>query len=341
MTAPGWVGAALLALPVAGAAQTAPPAPAEGEPIALTYSILFPATHRHTVLASEWAQEIAARTGGRVQITLYPGGTLTPPEECYEGVEKGTSDIGMSALAYARDRFPLSAVIDLPLGYPSGAVATELANAFLARFAPREFAGVKILYLHAHGPGFLHTQVPVTALEELQGMRILCAGLPARIVAALGGTPVTVPMDQTYEAQSAGLVDGSMAPMEALPAWPWGQAVRSSTQAYGSSYTTAFFVAMNQARWESLPKDVRQIIAAVDEEWTRRTGQEWDELDQAARDWVGARGNTLITLSENEDARWVRAVQPVLDEYLANTAARGLPGGDAVRFCQIFLAERR
>ena len=36
----------------------------------------------------------------------------------------------MSVLAYSKGRFPLTEVLDLPLGYSSGLQATRLANAY-------------------------------------------------------------------------------------------------------------------------------------------------------------------------------------------------------------------
>ena len=86
----------------------------------LNYSVFFPAPHKNAVLAAEWAKEIEKRTNGRVQITMFPGGTLTPADKCYDGVVKGISDIGFSVLAYTRGKFPLTEVSDLPLGIRSG-----------------------------------------------------------------------------------------------------------------------------------------------------------------------------------------------------------------------------
>ena len=49
------------------------PASAQTKPIELTYSIFFPAPHKNTVLADEWAKEIGKRTQGKVKITVFPG----------------------------------------------------------------------------------------------------------------------------------------------------------------------------------------------------------------------------------------------------------------------------
>jgi len=311
------------------------------QPMEMTYSIFFPATHQHTVLAQDWAGEIAKRTKGRVKINVFPGGTLTPADKCYDGVENGISDIGMSVLGYTRGKFPLSEVIDLPLGYRSGAVATELVNAFYQKFNPKEFDKVKILYLHAHGPGFLHTKAAVTSLEELKGLKIRCTGLAAKIVTALGGTPVAMPMGETYDALNRGVVDGSMAPMESLQGWKWGEVVKSSTEDYGAAYTTAFFVAMNKAKWDALPKDIQEIIEKVNAEWIPKTGKGWDDMDKAAREFVTARGNQVIALPAEENARWAQAVQPILDEYVKSMKEKGLPGAEALAFCQDFLSRQK
>lgn len=317
------------------------PLAAQQKPIELTYSVFFPATHRNTVLATEWATEIGKRTAGKVKITVFAGGTLTPADKCYDGVEKGISDIGMSVLGYTRGKFPLSEVIDLPLGYRSGANATDLINAYYQKFSPKEFGNVKVMYLHAHGPGFLHTKAPVATLDELKGKKIRCTGLAAKIVTALGGTPVAMPMGETYDALSRGVVDGSMGPQESLEGWRWGEVVKSSTECYGAAYSTAFFVAMNKARWEALPADVQQVFAAVSEEWIPKTGQAWDEMDKAGKAFAVGRGNRVIALATEENDKWAKAVQPILDAYVESMKAKGLPGAEALAFCQSFLQAQK
>ena len=41
---------------------------------------------------------------------------MTPAAQIYDGVVKGISDIGFSCFAYTRGKFPLTEVIDLPIG---------------------------------------------------------------------------------------------------------------------------------------------------------------------------------------------------------------------------------
>lgn len=306
---------------------------AQAKPIELTYSIFFPAPHKNTVLATQWAEEINKRTNGRVKITMFPGGTLTPADKCYDGVVKGLSDIGMSVVSYTRGRFPLTEVIDLPLGYKSGLAATKLVNSYYKKFKPKEFDDTKVMYLHAHGPGILHTKKPVGKLEDLKGMKIRSTGTVAKIVSALGATPVAMPMPETYDALQKGITEGVMCPIEALEGWKLGEVIKSTTLNYGSAYTIAFFVVMNKERWNSLPPDIQKIIEQVNEEWIEKTGKSWDEIDTSGMQFTKKLGNQVIQLSKEEDERWVKAVQPVFDDYVKSMKEKGLPGQEALKFC--------
>ena len=301
--------------------------------IKLNYSVFFPAPAPQTQVANDWAKEIEKRTGGKVQITIFPGGTLTPPAQCYDGVVKGLSDLGFSFFGYTRGKFPLAEVIDLPLGIRSGLVGTRLINEFNNKFKPKEFDGVKIMYLHAHGPAFLHTKQPVYKLEDLKGMKIRCTGLAAKIVEKLGGTPVAMPMPDTYDALSRGVVEGSMAPQEALKTWKWGEIVKFTTECYGASYAGGFFVVMNKEKWNSIPPDIQKIIDQVNQEWIVKQGSNWDEIDKGGREFTLSRGNKIIPLAQDEDWKWAKVVKPLYDEYVKDMKTKGLPGEEALKFC--------
>jgi TRAP-type C4-dicarboxylate transport system substrate-binding protein len=301
--------------------------------IKLNYSVFFPAPHKNAVLATDWAKEIEKRTGGKVQITVFPGGTLTPADKCYDGVVKGLSDIGFSVLAYTRGKFPLTEVVDLPLGSKSGLASTKLINEYYKKFKPKELDEVKVMYLHGHGPGILHTKAAVNLLEDLKGKKIRCTGMAAKIVGALGATPVAMPMGETYDALSRGVVDGSMAPFEALQGWKWGEVVKFTTEDWGAAYSSGMFVVMNKDKWNAIAPDLQKIIEKVNEEYAEKQGKLWDEIDKAGREFSIGRGNKVIALSQDENWKWTKAVKPILDEYVKNMKDKGLPGEEALKFC--------
>lgn len=296
------------------------------KPIKLSYSVFFPPTHVQCIAATNWANEIRERTAGRVEITIYPAGSLTKADQCYEGVTKGISDLGMSCFAYTRGRFPLMEGLDLPLGYPDGKTATRIANQIVNQYNPAELQDVKVLYLHAHGPGILASKKPVNSLADLKGLKLRATGLSAKIVESLGGTPVAMSQPETYEALSKGVVDATICPIETLKGWKQGETIEYVVDASAIGYTTAMFVVMNKDKWAGLPADVQKAFEDVSREFIEKHGRAWDEADEAGRAFVKDLNRKFISLPAAEQQRWKDAVKPVLNDYVAACKARNLPG---------------
>lgn len=310
---------------------------AADKPVSLTYASFFPAQSRISILSVEWAKELEKRTKGKIKVKYYPAASLVTAQKTYEAVTKGAIDIGLGCFAYTPGRFPLMEVTDLPLGYKSGYVATRMVNEFYRKFKPAELSGVKVLYLHAHGPGILHTRKPLQRLEDIRGKTIRSTGLSADIAAALGGVPASMPMTEAYYALNNGLAEGIMTPMESLLDFKLGEVVKFSVEDFGAAYTTTFFLVMNRAKWNSLSKEVQQVIDALSEEFMERQGRLWDDLDREGREFTLSKGNKIVQLSREENERWAEAVKPLLGAYVKKAKSRGLPGDDAVKFCLDYL----
>jgi len=307
----------------------------------LTYSIFFPATHGQCKAGMDWAKEIEKRTNGQVVITVFPGGALTKANQCYDGVVKGITDIGMSCFAYTRGRFPVMEAVDLPLGYPDGLVASKVVNAFYQKIKPLELSDVQVMYLHAHGPGILHTKKPVQKLNDLTKMKIRSTGLSTKIVEALGAIPVAMPQGSTYESLQKGVVEGTFGPMEVLKGWRQAEVIRYSTNCKQIGYTTAMFIVMNKNKWNSLPQDIQNIILQVNKEWIGVHGKAWDELDEQGKKFTLQHKNLIFDLSEDEAERWKKAVEPLLYDFIDKLKAKNLPGKEYIDLLTKMIAENQ
>jgi TRAP-type transport system periplasmic protein len=310
---------------------------AEDKVITLKYSNFFPAPHANSVIADQWCKEVEKRTNGRVKFNYFPGGTLTPPPQTYDSVVKGIADVGTSVMGYTRGRFPFFEVVDLPLAYKSAVVASRMANELYKKYKPKEFDETQVMYLHAHGPGILHSKKPVYKLEDMKGMKIRSTGLSAKIVQALGGAPVGMSMNEAYDALSKGVADGILSPNEALKGYKLGEVTAYTTENYATAYSSGFFVVMNKAKWDALPKDVQGIIEKINQEWIDKQGKLWDDIDIEGKEFAIKQGMKYIPLSPEEDARWTKAVRPILDDYVKEAKAKGLPAEEALKFCLDYL----
>jgi len=301
--------------------------------IKLTYSNFFPPAHIQSQLVDSWCREVETRTKGRVSIKHYSGQTLTKAAECYEGVVKGRSDLGLSALSYTPDRFPAMGTVDLPLGYTSGKVATAVANEVYRKFKPKELSDTKVMYLHAHGPALINTRGrAVRKLEDMRGLRLRTTGAAAQVVTALGGIAVSAPMPECHQLIKSGKADGSTHPVESHKGWKLAEVENYLTAAYSIAYTTTFFVVMNKERWDALPQDIKVIFEEINNEWLLQHGEAWDTSDMEGMQFFLAHGGQLIGLESSEAARWKAAIAPIIDGYSKSLDERGLKGEEIVNF---------
>jgi TRAP-type C4-dicarboxylate transport system substrate-binding protein len=278
-----------------------------------------------------WAEEIERRTEGKVKITVFPNGILTTAEQCYAGVVKGVSDIGMSSFAYTRSRFPSMSALDLPLGYPSGLTASRIANAFYDTFQPKELDAVKVLYLHARGPERLHTRRPVSSLAELNRLKIRATGLSAEVMKAMGAVPVAIRRHEIYESLQTGAIEGTFDPFAVLKDRRQAEVLTYTTNCDNVGGTTVMFVVMNQAIWTSLNPKIQKIVMTVSRRWIDVHGERWDQADQQGRGVAADLGHEILQLESDERTGWKEKVRPIIDAYISEAAARQINGRAHVR----------
>lgn len=294
------------------------------EPIKLKFANYFPVIHKNTVLGQLFCDEIKKRTGGRVEISYYPGGTLLTAPKMPAGVSTGISDIGLSHCGYSRGRFPVMELMELPIGSPSAYVSTHVANDFYDRFKPREWNDYYPLMFSTSPPAVLQTIAkPVRTLEELKGLKIRGTGRIGDLVKTLGATPMPVEMVDLYEALRRHVIDGNFGPMEQLKGFKIGEVIKYTTACWkiGTSYT--FYVVMNRSKWNGLPEDIKKIFQETADEFKDKWAVMWNEIEIEGMQFLNSQGGQILQLSDAEAARWVKASQPVVEEFKKDLMAKG------------------
>jgi TRAP-type transport system periplasmic protein len=306
---------------------------AQAKPTNLVFSTIFPPTHRMGVLTAEWGKEIEKRTNGKVTVRVHYGATLMGTDKFYDGVVNGIADAAAFAPSSNPGKFPLTEVFDLPLGYASSRQATKLFNEYLEKFKPKEFDQVKILNAFTNSPLVLHSNRPVSKLEDLKGLKARSTGTTAKVFAALGGTPVALPMPETYDSLARGVIDSVIATVEALQGFKIAEVTKFTTSGTHMNFILTQMFIMNKAKWESLPKDIQAVVEAVSQEYGQKSSDAFDELDVSAKEFASKLGHKFSLLSPEEDAKFAKVVTPLLDGYVKEKKQKGLPADEVMKFC--------
>jgi TRAP-type C4-dicarboxylate transport system substrate-binding protein len=331
----------LLVLFCIGTLVVSAPGFAAEEKITLRFANFFPPTHKHAILMDDWCKEVTKRTNGRVEAKHYPGGTLSPAPQIYDAVAKGVVDVGETVLGYTMGKFPLTEVLDYPIGHFSADVSTRMVNAYFEKFKPKEFDDVKVMFFHAQTPGIIHSRKPITKLEDLKGQKLRTFGTNADVARLLGATPVAMTMGEAYDAIAKGVADGFLSPYEALEGWKTGEVIKYSVENYGTAYCAMFIIAMNKAKWASISPADQKIIEDINKEFLEKQIKVWEEIDISGKQFSLNRGNKVATLTPQEEERWKRAVEPMFIRYVNDMKTKGLPGAEVLKFSRDYIANAK
>ncbi len=301
------------------------PQEAPAEVIKLRFAQITPAAHPYYSHISEpWAREIEKRTKGRVKITLYPAGALVAGNVMYKSTVSGITDIGTSSFGWERGRHPLMSVYSYIPGFKSAKVAARVANDVVAQMKPKELADTHLLFIHACAPMHMWSKKPIRAKEDLKGLEVRAAGPTGKLVKDLGGVPISAPQGEAYEMLSKGIVKASISSLDVLKGFRQAEVVKHVTLAY--FHVAPFFVSMNKAKWNALPKDIQKIFTEVSKEYIDIAGDVWDKASAAGLKYAKEQKLEIIELPDAERARWHSAYGPLQEKYIKDMAAKGLPG---------------
>jgi len=292
--------------------------------IKLKFANYFPPMHMNSVMMGKFCDELNKKLAGKVELTQYTGSTLLSAPKMAAGVSTGIADIGLSNLAYTRGRFPVMEIMELPLGYPSAWIAGHVANDFYNKFKPKDFDAYHVLMLSTSPINVIQTlNKPVKTLEELKGLKLRGTGRLGDIVKALGATPIPIETPDLYDSLKRGVIEGALLPLETLKGFKTGEVQKYVTASWkvGSAY--CFYVLMNKQKWDSLPSDVKKVINEFSKEFTERWTVEWNNIDIEGWEYFTKQGGQILPISDAEAARWIKATQPVIDDYKKDLISKG------------------
>ena len=127
-----------------------------------------------------------------------------------------------------------------------------------------------------------------------------------------------------------------------MPAVKVHEFVKFHTEIPGSPtfYTASFFLAMNKAKYDGLPADLKAVIDKNSGmAFAELAGNMWDTEAVKVSEMVKKRGNTITAISAEEKARWVKATEPVHAAWIEQVKGKGLDGAKLIAAAKALVAK--
>ena len=280
-----------------------------------------------------WCEKVAKESANKLKCQILPamsgGGT---PAQLVDRVKDGVDDVVITLPGYTAGRFPSTEVFELPFMTNSAEAGARATWDYMNKHSTKEFVGTKLLATWVHDEGYVHTNGrPVKTLADFKGLKMRAPTRQTnKLLAALGASPVGMPLPAIPDAVSKGTIDGFLLPWEVMPSLKLHEMVKYHSETDPSRaalYSAVFVFAMNQAKYDSLPADLKKVIdnnsgAAL----SQQIGKIWDGSQAAGRKAAQDRGNTFTMIPASELDNWVKASAPLVDEWVADMDKRGANG---------------
>jgi TRAP-type C4-dicarboxylate transport system substrate-binding protein len=290
-------------------------------------------------LIQPWCDKIARESNDRLKCQIYPamqlGGT---PAQLFDQARDGVADIVWTVPTYAAGRFTKSEVFELPWMAVTAKSGSQALWTYVDKNAADEFKGVKRLFMHVHDGALFHfTSKQPKTLEDMKGLKVRAATRAnSRMLAAVGATPVQMPLPAVPESLSKGVVDGAAVPWEGTPSIKLAEIAKYHLDVPAGApriSNTIFLFAMNQARYDGLAPELKRVIdvnsGLATSAWAGETG--FDAVVETYKNAAKDAGGIFYNLPDAEYQRWVKATDSVDDEWVKDVGAKG---GDGKRLLE-------
>ncbi len=295
----------------------------------LVISSWVPPTHNiNAQMMPQMIEMIEEATDGRVTAEVRMG--LAPPPAQMDLVLDGAVDIAYIFHGYQPGRFVSYKLAELP-GVETTAEAASVAywNLFETYLADlNEHRGVKVIGLHTHGPGQVHTNTPVNTLADLAGLKLrMPGGVASEVGTALGTTGIQVPAPKVYETLASNTADGVMMTIDSRQGFRLTEVAPNYYEIPGGFFRGSFAYIMNEDTFGDLPEDLQTALMddVFGEPISRMSGAVWDQGDAFSIQLTEETEGNTITLASDEDiATFASIVETVTASVLEEVAAQGV-----------------
>lgn len=315
-------GAVLICLIALAAAVPEPRADAAtGPELILRYAENQPEGYPTTEAAYAFAELVAERTDGRVNVRVYSNGVLGSETSIVEQMEYGGIDFSRISIMSLGEFVPEVFVLQLPFLYKDDdhmwrVLDGAIGEVFLDSIKDR--IGLTGLAWFDAGVRHFYTNRPVKGLEDLQGLRIRVAesGLMEDLIRQLGAVPVRLSYDDVYSALAKGEIDG------AENNWP--------SYDYSGHFEVAKYMLVDgHTRIPELllaSAEAMEKLTALDPQYpalVRDCAREaallerdlWKQAETESEAEMREAGVTVTTLTDEEWQHFRDAVEPIYQEY--------------------------
>lgn len=265
-------------------------------------------------IAQEWADSIAAKTNGEINITLLPSSSIVNNNETLDAVGAGILQGHITDPSYFSGKNPAFAVFGNMvgawsdpyqfLGYMRDAGGEDRYNQLVEPY------NVHLIRAGAMIPEALVSKRKIETLDDFRGLKIRAPeGMVSNVFQLVGSAPVNLPTSEVYTALEKGVIDAADYTVFATN-YTQGYYKYAPFAAYPGFHSMPMIdISLNKKIWDRLPEDTQKLLEDSVDEFVDNLYAQLTKADEEQVAIAEAEGVTISTLSPDELKKFRAAAQ--------------------------------
>lgn len=273
------------------------------------------------VYAVKWKEIIEAKSEGRIQVQIFPVGTLGDGSNLVELLQTGAVEFALNCPGATSTIVPEANIFSVHFLLPGD--INDCNKVLNEAKAINEYINgayydqnMVVLDWFSEGYNYWTANKPIRTPADMKGFKIRTMASPmiATMYEAYGANPTPVPYTEVYSSLQLGMIDGQVNPVMAVEEMKFNE-VQSHVMVSKQDVFVAAFCS-NKDYWEALPDDIRQLVEECVEETNVYIQEACKQIDQDALQKLVGDGNmTVVELTEAEREVFKEMSIPAREKY--------------------------
>lgn len=279
--------------------------------------------------ALKFAELVEQKTGGAIQVDVYPYGTLGTSEQLTELVRNGAVEIAFASPGHLGSMIPEVQVFSIHYLFPQDMdIVHRVLSESETLFGPLADAyaekGLKLVSLIPEGWMVWTANKPVREPADFEGVKIRTMVSPMLLQAykAYGANPTPMAYSEVYGALQLNMIDAQVNPVFAIEEMAFHE--QQSHMIFGYHLPFIASVIMNPRVYDSLSDENRRAVMEAESELDDFIHETQTRLNEERLESITSEGGTeIMRLDEEQTAAFRELAQPVQEKYVEQAGERG------------------
>ena len=273
--------------------------------------------HFYTEGVKRFAEIVADRTDGRVNIDIYAGAVLGSEEEIWENIQAGSVDAGVVAGMQAGKFVAEQSFYGLPFLFENfehrDAFMNSEGHEMMNQRLEEKGNMISLAALGGETRVLITPEIKVETLEDIQGIDMrVWSPVVNDTWEALGTNTVTVDFGEIYTALQTAAVDAVDQCHEDLYLEGWYEQIDYLTRTNHNITLRHLLIGADQ--FYSLPEDIQEILIEAGKEAEVYQAELGRERMQEHEEYFIENGVEMVDLQDKE--RWIEATATIRDSFI-------------------------